>query len=770
MLMLFSVIPITLWSQQNLIPNGSFENIREDIQSNIDDYTFCNTPCEEAIPVSHLEEYSEKEFGLVKHWWLSAENGTGTGAPTDGITYLIAPDLYTVTGGNTYDDASRSLLYPLNNDVRAFSALTNTNGTPGLNLQTNVYNGLDGFDCSPPDTKFGSAVFAPEGENYFAIVDLTRESVLGASVGTQGAIRAKPSITCELESPLVKDVDYTFVMTRAMMNNIQTIATNEGWSGGVPDARIEVHLAKDLNSAGEITGSDYQIMDEDFTYTNWETDQWTFTATDEWKYLRVRVNPVGNTGDKISGVFIDNLKLYEACETALNQCNNTNWKRDMLDVQISNFDAFSGLAYPDPNQNNNNFLQTIRVENLQNVKRLELRVIDANTAEIVRYVDQLYPPSEFIWDGNDNNGNPVPEGYYYATITVSNDCFHTTNADVKFFNLKRKYTVFEDVQISTKVISTPQGSITVPAIKGLEEVHWIRVTVANSFGQEVLNQAYYNPPSEMLLSTSFGDISSPPSSSPGTHTVYLEMSNNCQSSLISSDYTLNGQVAIGAYGNYNVDPNLFNWVQTPKPDFTCPYNYQYLDNYLPPRDCCEGNLYIDNVEIYNDFGVQIQNNIIFGDNVTFGVNSTNSFYAGNQIFGEPGLFIPPGSNVLLEAGTYNCAVLRTGNSTTSMDDPENSMSSEFNAIEEVIGESSSALFPNPVKAGEVITLSLLNDATTIESYTLLNGVGKRFTLVVKEVNGNKVTLQTPAALADGMYYLQATNDYMIQSFKVQIQN
>jgi len=769
-------------AQQNLIPNGGFENVNPTNLPYIQGSVNCVAPCDDDITVHHVQDYDNRSTSIIKCWWMSNQDVNGVGTQdSPGITYLIAPDLYTLTGGNTFNSSGlrTKFIYELNGVQRIFSADTQTPGTVGLNLQPNVFNGLSGFDCSPPDTKFGTGMNAPEGTNYLAMIDFNQEDVPGATVATQGSEASKPSITCELEAPLEDGVEYSFVMTRAMMNEIQNIAANEGWSGGAVNVEIEVHLAKNLNGTGEISGSKQEIVHEsNYSNTSWETDQWTFTATNDWKYLRIRFNPVGYNGNKISGIFIDNLKLYEACEDQFNQCNNTNYRRDLLDVNLETVDVTDPLAYPDPNQGNDNYLKTIKAVNLDNVKRFEMQ-IRTSGGTIVRTIDEWYPPSQFVWDGNDDGGNPLPEGSYEARINaVSNDCFHISNADVKNFNLRRRYTVFNNVQVGTAVVPSGNGSVTVPAITGLDEVQWLRVIVTNALGQQVFNQAYYNPPSEMLLSTSFGNVTSNPPPPTGPYAVVLEMSNNCQSANLGNNWDHKVEalsVIINAYTNYNVDPNLFNWVTVSKPDFQCPFNFEYSDNYLPPRDCCEGYLYIEDVDILNDFDVQIQYNIYFGDNVSFGVNANNNFYAGNVIFGEPGLTIPNGANVLLQPGTYTCMVCRESNPNTPPRTPQKEyaialeLEDSRDESEEIL-DSNSGLYPNPVRSGGKIKVSLISTVDETAKFELLDGVGRRFTLEPTGFDRNEVSLKIPEGLSDGVYYLQVSTNGMMQSFKVQIRN
>jgi hypothetical protein len=770
------------WAQQNLIPNGSFETTRTEIWNKIIDGTHCNTSCSERIILSHLGLGGDKEPGsLVKGWYQWYGTGGGGGHESFSVIYLMAPDLFTAVDGNQYVDASiygsdNLRMNSGSNTLRLLSGTTSTANVPGLTVETNPINGLLGLDCSVPDTKFGQDVFASDGDNYLALFDFTRGSISGAPGSEYGSGKksSKPFLFAKLESSLVEGKMYRFVMTRAQMNLLDQIKSSEGW-GSVEDAKIEVHLGRNINGSGEIIGNKQKIFDEDFSHTNWETDSWTFKADKNWEYIRITVNPVGHSGNRIGGVFIDNLKLYEDCETALNQCNNQNYRCDMLDVNLEKTNKGDPLAYPDPQQGNKDHLETIKATNLENVKHLTMQIKLDDI--VIRTIDLDYPPAVVVWDGRHQNGSLMPEDNYEAVIhTISNNCYSLFEHKTKSFHLRRKYTTFNNIQITTVPVQTVSGpGVLVPAITGLDNVHWMNMKVLDA-GYALVHEANFNnPPSEMLLSTYFGNTNGVPEFSTGEYHIYLYVSNNCQSTLLGNDWDhfAYGAAIIGNFTSYDVvDPSVFDWVFTPKPDAECPFEHNYQDNYLSPRNCCEGNLYIQDVDIHNDFVVNIQNNIYFGPNVTFGNNGYNTFLAGDAINVDPGMYIPPGADVYLIPDVYNCITciqVQNGSPTNSTEALSFiDLNEEAN---QMARDESSGVYPNPSQSGDIVNVRLLKKSSTGESSVLLyDGLGKEYSPKVLEEAGNKLRIRLPNDLSSGMYYLKVDAGDMIQSFRIQVLN
>lgn len=762
-------LSVHAWSQQNLIPNGSFEELRMEYWNDYQFSTGCFFDCGQesnSFRYSNFGTFEYKDIGLVKCWYKGQKFTTPSSTSGDPpMCYVLAPDLFlsNKTNNNIFDCSANSCLpihtNPDGTDRRVLSknTVTEINNFPGLRLQYNV--GIDswGFDLSPPNSKFGNGINAQNGENYVALIDYSVAKLL---LEDNKSSSKKPGIICELKEILFKDEFYRFTYSRCKMNQLNQ---NENWNE-VVNPKINLILGKSIDVFGELTGQTYTIETDIINFENWETDTWVFKATKEWKYLKIEIDPIGSPNNsQISGAFIDNLKLHKTCETSLNQCNNLNYNMDMLDVELKTVKVTDPLAYQNPNQQDKDHLQTIKAINLENVKRFEMKIYQGNT--LIRTIDEYYPPSEYVWDGNNQNGLPVAEGWYKAVINgLSNDCpnYHLTNHDEKSFQLKRKYTVFSGIEISTAVIesSTGQGVI-VPSIKGLDKVHWLNIKVYSTNGSLLFNQSYNNPQPQFLLSTSLGNTSGSPTIASGAYKIRLQMSNNCMSSLLRNnwDYVYEkSNVSISSFNSYaDLNQNLFSWYSQSKPAFQCPFDYSYSDNYLPPRDCCEGNLYLNNVEINSSWNVNILQNIYIGENTVFNpATGSNVLYAGQSIILDPNdQSIIVGNNTILVPSSYNCISCLMVNSGEGIE--EFSISSDFISTiqNDTVSSKDAILYPNPLNKGEgfFIESFRLENENGVKAVYLYSTFGNLINTRYRMIKSDIIHIDPIIVLNAGTYYV-----------------
>lgn len=797
-------------TQNNLVPNGSFEEIREDqwnrfVNANYEHATslFDPDPEDTKMIMSHVG--NAPDIGLVKCWRHLTKPGFYGNNDHAGICYLIAPGLRVVKDGThdwgfsngTIDDFHASWIGGdivsndpfIRDDFRILS--TNTEGTeektPGIRLKWFDSDNVWGIDCSPPDTKFGQNMPAQHGTNYMSIVDFRRGDQEDADIFSHpnddyNHSSSEPILVVKLTEKLVEGLDYRFQFSRAKMNQLDELKINGEWDQLV-DPELEIKLGTEVDYNG-VKGSTYEILDASFTTEGWLTIDEVFTANNEYEYLQIRLKSIQpqatayNQNSRISGAFIDNVKLYLECddENIWAICNNINYKKDVLDAELEVFELNDPLAFPDENQNDKDYMQTIKAKNLDHVNYIKIEIFDGWTNEnLVRTIEETFPQSELIWDGDDQAGNPLPEGNYKAVLHIAaNDCHFEVNLDSKNFTLKRKYTAFENIEITNESVPTINGStISVPVIKGLDKVHDITIELISNNGAGISEvHSFTNPPDKMYLSfydnnvNNYGLVSN---LSNGIYFIRVFASNNCQSSQLGANW----DHEITAYGlaiNNNqyfdvADPTIFEWVFEPKPNFECPFNQSNNDNYLPPLDCCEGSLYISNVEILNDFEVNIQNDIVFGDNVSFGSNSNNVFYANNSIWGHPGVTVPLGANVSFVPGEYNCALCLYGppNVSTSRDD-------EFiSSGVDKVSHSCGLIFPNPVKKNtSLVTILPSLETKDIKSIRMIDLLGKEYEIEFSGNIASGLIIQLPKNLSVGVYFVHLDDSEFVQSFKFQI--
>jgi hypothetical protein len=295
----------------------------------------------------------------------------------------------------------------------------------------------------------------------------------------------------------------------------------------------------------------------------------------------------------------------------------------------------SPLAFPDDEGFDDGKFKTVRAYHLENVKRLEVRIHKQEISVPCFVLDMMYPPSDWFWDGKDTLGNPMPDGRYDVWMTVSNDCFHITDADQitsasyqgfgDGFPLKREYSVF-NTWVST---NADDGN---SWINGLENVHAMNVKVYTVSGQLVHEFNLNNPPSSIGLSipsletyggAQNGEIA------PGSYRLVVTVSNNCSD--ITYDFSA---VSLGGLPDSGPVSPFYNWSPVSKPaQFTCPFDFHYNQNVLSPMNCCEGYLHLENMNIWNSWGeVNIQDSILVGPNVVFEEGTYNYLNSGGQIY------------------------------------------------------------------------------------------------------------------------------------------
>lgn len=739
-------------SQTNLICNYSFENVNQDAIDRLNEADWFHP--------THFYSWGESypNYPSVFECWERDNDHALIGTPTeiDGISFAITPGLFPTSDGeihNYYAFYPNDPLVTTDTDGN-YRAFMDDNQTSGITLSTNT-DGLHGIDLSPPTTKFGENVYATDGNSYAALLDMENR-----------AWSTVPSLFTELKYALQKDVEYTFSMDFCKMNLLGYLKDTEGWDH-VEDGKIEVYISYDeapLSPRQKIC----EIMADD---NAWDVTTWNFIAERSYTHLLIEFDPIKGqilapTSSKIAGVFIDNVKLYEACETPDNMCNNANYKRDMLNVQLDEVNLYSALAFPDDEGNDDGYFETVRVKNLDNVKRFEIKIKYNNTNTVCYQHDMWYPPSEWIWDGKDFNGDPVPEGQYDAIINaVSNDCFHITDADHIQFDIKRKYSVF-NIWSSTNV---EDGNT---FVNGLDNVHHLNVELYTLSGQLVHSFDLTNPPNSIGLSLpsiiAYGNAGNGQVAS-GYYNIKLTAENNCTEEFST---TLN-YINLSGINDSTTPSPFYDWSPVPKPEFfPCPFDMSYHQNYLAPMNCCEGNLYINNVEIWNDWNVQIWDTIFAGPNVIFQPGVTNYLLAGEQVVllpDETGVIVADGT--IIDAGTLNCPHCKIADAPNTDPDTENPRDIVYADMQDSLALKENLepiLYPNPAANGQELTVKAGKQPFDENSYKLVlsNTVGVEVPLKILSASPRMIRFKPATVVPVGAYYLYLESGGVQQTFNV----
>lgn len=727
-------------TQTNLICNHSFENTNQNILNNIN--------ISDILYVSHFGSWDPTN-SLFECWYTHKIDGdVSSNFDIEGVEYGFAPNLFPTANGTPG---------PFDNYIPLFSYfpnlpwtdLTSTQapralfpdpepGSSHLKLQS-LPNGKIGFDLAPPYTKFGDNVSAPNGTNYVGLVDIRNEQW-----------SAGPNLITQLKYPLVKNVRYTFSMEYAKMNLIGQISQLEGWDK-VVEGELKVWVCdSDLKHK-------QRIFKVKINNNNWVFDYENFVANKNSTHLYIEYNPIDAfqlfNAEKIAGVFIDNLKLYESCETPDNQCLNANYRRDLLDVKLQKVDLVDPNSYPEAgnNQYNNGYIKTIRATGLENVKRLEVKIYPITSSSPIKTIDIYYPESTWVWDGRTESGNYAPEGKYRAIINaVSNDCWHNTNVDEKNFKLERH---FSTMSLFSSINQQDGNTI----VGGLSNVHNLNIKIYNAASQLVYNFDLLNPPNQIGFSTTALNSYTNSNNaviSTGYYRLVLTASNNCD--VKTFDFPSIGIFSTLPDASNNV---IYNWSSVPKNDFACPFTRNYNHNYLAPMDCCEGNLFLQNVDIYNSWDVQILGNINIGPNVYFAPGVVNNLYSAQQIILVPDAngVIVNNETLLMPTTNLNCELCKVF---VVDDHNEDSEESEIGVIQKPVdiiqSDKGITLFPNPVERNENIIVDMGSkkfdkDALQV---ALINGFGIESPMKIEFISQNRFIVKTSVEVPSGLYVLK----------------
>lgn len=740
-----------VYSQTNLICNPSFEDVNADALNRLNDANTWHP--------THFYDWGDSYPNypsLFNCWDIDVDHALiGSALHILGISYGITPGLFPTSDGATQNYYASSLNSPyvttdVEGNLRAFKG---DDLPSGLILSTNS-NGLNGLDLSPPNTKFGENVSATEGNSYVALFDFENDKW-----------DVVPSLFTELKFPLQKDVNYTFSMDFCKMNLLGYIKDLEGWDN-VEDGKIEVYISYD-----EAPISPRQkICEIDATDNAWDVTTWDFKAERSYTHLLIEFDPIKGqifapTKSKIGGVFIDNLKLYESCETAENQCENANYKRDLLDARLEQVQMHSPLALPDDVGFDDGEFKTVRAYHLENAKHIHVKISPENSTTACYEFDMWYPPSDWFWDGKNYNGHPMDEGGYDAVLTVSNDCFDVV--DEINFPLKRNYSVFEP-SIST---NAEDGN---SFINGLANVQFVTVRIYTLSGDLIHQFSLDDPPSSLGLSINSlyhyggaqnGEVAT------GVYTIQLYVSNNCS----EMNYTFSGVTIGNIIDGTDVSP-FYNWESAEKPNFQCPFDFHYNQFVRSPMNCCEGYLILENVEIWNSWGeVNIQGNIYLGPNVVFEEGTLNQLNSGAQIIlvpDETGVIVNDGT--ILKPQTFNCQNCKsyTFESTDDYIGDLEDLGKEISFLQldslDEEAKKEMIVFPNPASTEQELTIKAGNEPIEPSNYrlSLFNSIGSAIPIKIISVTERMLRFKGVTPLMAGAYYLSYESNGVQKTFNL----
>ncbi len=741
-------------AQTNLICNHSFESYDADVLSKLNNA--------EDLYSSHFS--MENDGATLFDCWHSVFYNPQVSNEADlrGITWGIMPNLFarfdgteTVPSLPTYgnqtmvtDDGD-----PTTPD-RAFPA--DNDGTGLMTMQNPLTNDW-GFDLSPPTTKFGENVLPPDGSNYMALFDLENDH-----------FQSGPELVTRLKFDMMKDVKYHFSMYFCKMNLLGAIKTEGGWNQ-VKEGKMRVYVCKRNPNNGKYFLKQ-TIAEIDINDNAWDEVNVEFIANRSFTHLIVEYDPINSgfvAGKKIAGAFIDNLKLYEACETPEIQCENASYRKDMLDAKLQRVELTSPYAYPDDNAEG--FFKTIRAYKLDNAKNFQIKIYPEDDPSPCLTFSMEYPGTEWYWDGKNDVGNPMPDGDYKAIlVSLTNECYSNTDLPERNFKLERAFSVFN---VNT-LINEVDGNI---FITGLDNVQNMTLRLYSTSGQLVYTFELDDPQPIIGLSTqslnTYTNVNNEEIAD-GTYGVELWLQNNCTEVTVGF-----GNVSIHSLPDGGNPSPYYVWTSVPKPDAECPFDFDYHQDVYSPLNCCEGDLYLEDMEIWNSWGeINILNNIYIGPGVVFEPGTVNVLNAGNQF-----VFMPDQATGVTVLGNaqfwpdkYVCQLCK--NYQVTVIDGEEVADNEITfadmpALDSIgAGNEEPIVYPNPALNGQEITIRSGRQAFDESNYRLVlsNAVGVEVPVKVIVASARLIKFKPLVQLASGSYYLFLETGGVQKTFSVMI--
>ncbi len=736
---IFLLLQISFFNAQtNLICNPSFEEFDPQV---VEDLNMA-----QKFYTNHLK--FSNSGSLFPCWEQRDGNGVNSTNDCVGFTFGIVPGLFPI--GNHQLGMFEPPIYP--NLLPYFDldffydpprVLTSASYpvSNSFQLDASPTNNLEfGMDLSAPNSFFADNFQPSQGSNCLALFDFSTEFMDGHSI-----------IITKLKYPLVKDVNYEFKIDVALMNKLNEIKNENNFSN-IKKAKLNIWWCDENGNHKQKIVDNREVDD-----INWNTVTRNYEANRNHTHLLIEFDPLPNNNQqngKISGIFIDNLKLYESCETLVNQCDNQNYREDMLDVNLEKVKLYDNSTFPE-NLNTNEtagYIKTIRVNNLKNVRKMVIIILDNNSNHVLEETVE-YPSDTWVWDGRDDNGVVMPDGQYTAWISqLYNDCecYTRLDADTKSFHKSSHYRLFDPYSS----ISQVDGNT---IIYGLQNVNNLNVKLYSSNGSLVYNYDLNNPPAQIGISTTaLNNYTNVQNSTvaAGNYLLKLNLSNNCG----NVEMTLNNiNIVATIQSGPPVYNQLFNWDPVAKPQFTCPFDLNYHDNYLAPMNCCEGTLYISDVEIWNSWDVNILQNIEIGPNVTFVNGRDNNLYAGQQIVLHPdGTGVKLNPDTFLKPNTFNCTLCKT----YVISDNSNNLESDFDHLKEKDSLNIvSIIYPNPYvqdNTDESIKIKLgINSLIDIDDCTikLFNSIGVEYNLEIIRRGNRIIDFVLLDNMTPGIYYI-----------------
>jgi hypothetical protein len=255
------------------------------------------------------------------------------------------------------------------------------------------------------------------------------------------------------------------------------------------------------------------------------------------------------------------------------------------------------------------------------------------------------------------------------------------------------------------------------------------------------------------------------------YTVRVYVINNCnRSSVFVKNSCLIGDQLENQGAAYD---EMFDYASIAKNSiFQCPYEAFYNQNLLAPMNCCEGNLYLNNVDIWTSWLVNIKGDIYIGSNTTFEEGSVNVLHAGEQIILDPTdqTITINNQTTILKPNTFECEICKMYEITANEDNENNRELVNLNDTSTSIIQDF-VVYPNPFSSGE-ITINSNISRINIKNLKLelTNSVGVPIPIIITSKNARMIKFKLTQKPASGIYYIYYVSDDIEKTFPLVIQD
>jgi hypothetical protein len=562
-----------------------------------------------------------------------------------------------------------------------------------------------------------------------------------------------PRISATLIEELVPNKEYTFKIDVQKIAHLNSFCPGDPFSEDDdenPKIKVVVYKSSNPSIKKNIFLPGWETID----HTTWQTYTGTFHVNSAG-YDRIEIRVDRETGQN-EGVFIDNVQLYDACQVPETVCENPALFDPLLNIEIEKIEqelpATGGGTYE---------LKTVHVHDLNVANYIKIVIANPGATEFYRTIEMENPPNDIMWDGKNDAGEVMPDGIYRCSIEASNLCY--SHLDTKLFKKESEIHLFEPT-----IAVNDFGGVT---ISGLEEASYVAVTVEHyPTDISIFFGIVGMPENEIGWNGSAGNhvlqYQSPQFTETGYYRIRVAIQSKCgveefQEIVFIDDFQL-----IQSYINGNYADPLYQWFPVPDkivPD--CDYFTFGEPFYRVPKNCCVGDLFLDDEYLWGDMTFNILGTIHINSNVTFAPGSEIVMYAGEGFEIKP---FPDGSEFVIASNVHlkDTVICDPCDCNKSMEgDPDTTLFGAFELVEpineqeETVAESIK-VSPNP--ASDYILISI-PPTKTYTRYTLYNVKGE---VMMSDAVLSRQFMIDVSGLAVGDYIIRFTNGVETESFKV----